>query len=341
LRQPGLVRLLSTLATDGRDAYYRGPVGAAIAETVQREGGRLSIDDLRAHRGEWAEPLRADFRDVTVAELPPPTQGVAALEALRIVDGWEPQPDDAGRHHLMIEAVKQALADRDTFVSDPDHMTVAATDLVDDTWITERRGRIDPTRVATPVSGRMQRGGTAYLCAADGDGLVVSLIQSNFLSFGSGVHVPEWGINLNNRGSSFTLDPSSVNVFAPGKRPMHTLVPALALRYGRPWLVFGTMGADAQTQVHVQLLIRVIDDGLDVQEAIDAPRWRVAPQRWNVTVERRFDDEMVAGLRERGHDVNPSSPYDSGMGHAHAIELVESGFAVASDPRCDGAALGR
>ncbi|MFN8036180.1 MAG: gamma-glutamyltransferase family protein [Acidimicrobiia bacterium] len=340
LHQPDLARTLELLATDGPDAYYRGAIAEAIADTVQAEGGRMTVDDLRNHRGEWTAPLSASFRDVTVYELPPPTQGVTALEALRIADRFPRRTDGPDRQHLLVEAVKQSLADRDEFVSDPGHMRTPAGALITDEWVASRRSRIDPTRALRPVVGRPQQGGTAYLCAADGDGLLVSLIQSNFLAFGSGVRVRGWGINLNNRASSFNLDPTSVNVFAPGKRPMHTLVPAFATRDGRPWLVFGTMGADAQTQVHVQLLTRLLDDRADVQEAIDAPRWRVEPGRWGVTVERRADGRVVDGLRTRGHEVTVSGSYDSGMGHAHAIEVVPAGYAAAGDPRADGAALG-
>jgi gamma-glutamyltranspeptidase / glutathione hydrolase len=340
LRQPALARTIDTLAADGPDAYYRGPVAAAIAAAVQAEGGFLTVEDLAAHQGRWADPLQAQYRDTVVAELPPPTQGVTALEALRIIDGFAFPADGPDRQHLLIEAVKLALEDRNNCVSDPDAMTVRPDALLSRDLIAERRGRIDPTRATTPAAGAAHVGGTAYLCAADGDGLLVSLIQSNFLAFGSGLHVPEWGINLNNRGSSFGLDPSKVNALAPSKLPMHTLIPAMALREGEPWLVFGTMGGDSQAQIQVQLLARMIDDRSDPQDALDAPRWCVDPSNWTLRAERAFGDDWFDGVRARGHDLQPTRHDDAGLGHAHAIERTPGGYAVATEPRTEGAALG-
>lgn len=340
VRQPALARTIELLARDGPVAYYRGPIGEAIAEAVQRAGGSLCASDLADYGGSWVDPLRAHYRDLEICELPPPTQGVTALEILRILDGFALPPDGVDRHHLLIEACKLGLADRDCFVTDPAWMSVGPDDLLADEWIAERRARIDPTRASSPPSALSQRGGTAYLCAADADGLMVSLIQSNFLAFGSGVHVPEWGINLNNRGSSFTLDPDAANALAPRKRPMHTLVPALALREGAPALVFGSMGGDAQAQNHAQLLARIVDDGNDVQRALDAPRWHVDPGRWSVQAERSLGDEVLRGLEVRGHDVRRTQPLDSRMGHAHVIVPAADGYAVGTDPRAEGAALG-
>ncbi len=341
LRQPALARLIELLAADGPDAYYQGPVAGAIAETVQTEGGFLTTDDLAAHRGEWCTPLRASYRDVEVAELPPPTQGVIALEVLRILDGFDlASLDPVARTHLMVEATKRALLDRDDHVSDPDHMPRSADSLLEPGWIDAHRSAIDPRRAFDAAAGVAHRGGTAYLCATDGDGLLISLIQSNFFAFGSGLHVPEWGINLHNRGASFSLDPDSVNVIAPGKRPMHTLIPAMALRDGVPWLVFGSMGGDAQAQIHPQVLGGRIDAGLDVQAAIHAPRWRLEPGDWSLHIERRADPALVDGLAELGHDVRTAPAFDSGMGHAHAIELTGNGYAVAVDPRSEGASTG-
>ena len=341
LRQPALARRIELLAADGPDAYYGGAVADAIASAVQTEGGFLTGADLASHRGEWCAPLRAAYRDVEVAELPPPTQGVTALEVLRILDGFElGDVDPVDRNHLMIEATKLALLDRDDHVSDPDHMRRSPESLLDDGLIGAHRAAIDPARAFDARAGVQHRGGTAYLCATDGDGLLISLIQSNFFAFGSGLHVPEWGSNLHNRGASFSLDPNSVNVIAPGKRPMHTLIPAMALRDGDPWLVFGSMGGDAQAQIHPQVLAGRVDDGLDVQTAIHAPRWRVEPGDWSVHLERRADPALVAGLAALGHDVRSAPSFDSGMGHAHAIELSGNGYAVAVDPRSEGASTG-
>jgi len=340
LDQPALARTIATLAADGPDAYYRGPIAAAIAETVQAAGGVLTVGDLAAHEGRWAEPLRTQYRDVEVAELPPPTQGVTGLEALRILDGVALPTEGPDRQHLLIETLKLALEDRNEYISDPDAMTITPDDMLSDEWIGERRSRIDPRRAATPKADAAHVGGTAYLCAADGDGLLVSLIQSNFLSFGSGIHVSEWGINLNNRGSSFTLNPARVNALGPGKLPMHTLMPAMVMRGREPWLVFGTMGGDSQAQIQVQLLAHMVDDGADPQDALDAPRWCIDPSSWSVRAERLFPPEWFDSMRTLGHQLQPTGRGDTGMGHAHAIARTANGYAVATEPRTEGAALG-
>jgi gamma-glutamyltranspeptidase/glutathione hydrolase len=225
-------------------------------------------------------------------------------------------------------------------VTDPVAMPRPATDLLDDEWVDAHRRRIDPDRAIVPEVGVPQPGGTAYLCAADADGMLVSLIQSNFIHFGSGVHVPEWGINLNNRGFSFSFDETKPNVYGPGKRPMHTLIPAMGFRDGAPALVFGSMGGDAQAAIHVQLLAHIVDDGDDPGDAIDAPRWRIDPGVWCVRAESRFAEEVRTGLRDRGHDLVETPPFDHGMGHAHAIWPSGSGWGVTFDPRSEGAALG-
>ncbi len=339
LRQPELARLIELLARDGPDAYYRGPVAEAIADAVRTAGGVMTTADLAGHEGEWATPLRAAYRDLEIAELPPPTQGVTVLETLRILDGFALPAAGVEREHLLIEALKQAMADRDRWLTDPVHMPEPATALLADGWIDARRGAIDPSRAVTPDPGLPQPGGTAYLCAADADGLMVSLIQSNFIHFGAGVHVPEWGINLNNRGFSFSLDPDRPNVYAPAKRPMHTLIPAMALRDGAPVLVFGSMGGDAQAGVHTQLLAGIVDDGLDPADAVAAPRWRVDPMTWELRAEPGLDP-VVEGLRALGHVVTTTAALDAGMGHAHAIWPTAGGLGATFDPRSEGAALG-
>jgi gamma-glutamyltranspeptidase/glutathione hydrolase len=284
--------------------------------------------------------MHVTFRDVEVYELPPPTQGVAALEALRILDGADLPADGPDRQHLIIEAVKIALADRDTYVTDPDAMSIDPAAMLADDWIATRRAAIDPEHAATLSRRPGPDGGTAFLCASDADGLLVSLIQSNFSGIGSGVHVTEWGINLQNRGSSFSLDPAHVNAIAPRKLPMHTLVPTLSLRDGRPWLVFGSMGGQGQIQTHAQVLTRIVVDGDDPQSAIDAPRWQVDPDHWRVAIEPRFPSQWLDDLRGRGHDLRPVREYDDTMGHAHAIELTPGGYLAATDPRAEGAVLG-
>jgi gamma-glutamyltranspeptidase/glutathione hydrolase len=341
LRQPDLAKTIRTLIDDGPRAYYGGEIGDAIAETVQRYGAFITSEDMAAHTGDWVEPLRTSYRGVEILELPPNSQGLAALEALNIVEEMDlGDPESAQRHHVLIEAMKLALADRDEHVTDIDHMRISPDELTSKSWAAGRRAEIDVERASQPAAGRAAVGGTIYLCAADRDGMLVSLIQSNFSGFGSGVTVPGWGINLQNRGAYFSLDADHVNAIAPSKRTMHTLMPAMAYRDGEPWLVFGTMGGDGQAQTHLQFLTRVIDDELDIQEAIDAPRWVVSPNDWSVRAESRFDRNMLLELSGRGHHVTTAGPFDTGMGHAHAIEVTDYGYAAATDPRAEGAALG-
>jgi gamma-glutamyltranspeptidase / glutathione hydrolase len=339
--QPDLARTLQLLAADGPDAFYRGSLGDRIAATLQEHGSTMTLADLSAHRVETVRPLARAFRDVEVLELPPPTQGVTALTALGILEQLGAPPEDlAVASHLQIEAIRAALADREAHLADPRTMTVDVEALLAPERLAAIAAGIQPDRAAAWPVARPAPGGTAYLCAADGDGLLVSLIQSNFVGFGSGVVVPGTGIGLHDRGAHFSLDPRDPNVIAPGKRPMHTLIPALALRDGSPWLVFGTMGGDGQPQTHVQLLTNLLDRGMDVQGAIDAARWVVDVADGSLGIERRVPDEVVAALRARGHEVRLLEDFDHLAGHAHAIEVTAAGYAAGSDPRCEGAVLG-
>jgi len=339
--QPALARTIEALATKGPDVYYRGPVGEAIASTLHGFGAFMTPDDLAAHTGDWVTPMSTTYRGAEIFELPPNSQGVTALEALNIVEDVDlGEPGSVHRHHVLIEAMKLALSDRSANVTDIDHMRIDPRVLASKEFAATRRADLDPSRAGTPSLGKAAVGGTIYLCAADSDGMLVSLIQSNFAGFGSGVTVPEWGVNLQNRGSYFSLDADHVNVIAPRKRTMHTLMPGMAFRDGKPWLVFGTMGGDGQAQTHLQFLSKVIDDGSDIQDAIDAPRWRASHVDWSVATESRFGPEIAEGLRALGHETIKASAFDGGMGHAHAIEVSDAGYAAATDPRAEGAALG-
>jgi len=259
LRQPALARTIQSLGDEGPESFYRGPIASAIASHVRSGGGLMAELDLAQHIGEWMEPLRSAYRGAEVLELPPNTQGVAVLEALNIVEErGDLPPDGPARQHEMIEAMKLALADRDTYISDPASMAVPAEELASRAWAARRASSIDPSRASKPAPGRRAAGGTTYTCAADGAGMCVSLIQSNYMGFGSGMTVPGWGINLQNRGAYFSLDSAHVNVIAPRKRTLHTLIPAMAFKDGRPWQVFGSMGGDGQAQTHLQLLARIV-----------------------------------------------------------------------------------
>lgn len=335
LRQPGLARLLETVSEHGPDAFYRGSISEAIVGRLEQDGGLLTGEDLAAHAGVWLEPLSGTFRGVQVLEHPPPTQGITALEALAIVDGMDLPGDTGTRIHLLVEAMRAALADRDRYVSDPDAMRLPADRLLDPVRVAARRAVISADRTGEVTHGLAGPGDTAYLCAADEDGMLVSLIQSNYSGFGSGITVPGWGLNLHNRGASFSLDRDHVNVLAPRKLPRHTLIPAMVMRDGQPWIVFGTMGGDGQAQTHLQLLDR-LTTGVAVQEAISAPRWFVSPVDATVAVEDRIGRPAIEGLRERGHPLEVLGSYEHLMGHAHAIVVTDDGYVAGTDPRTEG-----
>lgn len=340
LLQPRLGRLFELLADEGRDAFYRGQVAHDIVATLRREEGLLRTDDLAGHRSRWVTPLRAPYRDVEVVELPPPTQGVSALEALRIVDAAGPLPPDGdARLHLLVEAAKAALADRGEHVGDPEAMRLDPEELLADGWVRRRLDVIDPDRASAPPPARPLPGGTVALCAADERGQMVCIVQSNFMPFGSGIVVPEWGLVLHNRGAFFRLDPDHPDAIGPGKRPLHTLIPAAVLRDGRPQLVLGTMGGDAQAQIHLQVITRFVDDGVPLHDALASPRWTVDPWLWSVSAEEGFPAGTVDALRRRGHEVTVGGP-DDAFGHANAIAVVDDGYVAASDPRTFGAADG-
>jgi gamma-glutamyltranspeptidase/glutathione hydrolase len=340
IRQPELGRLIRLLADDGPDAYYRGPVGDAIAARIHEAGGFMTAADVAAHTGAWVEPLRAPFRDVEVLEMPPPTQGMTALEALRIVDGFELGADSAAREHLLIEAMKSALADRQAYLGDPDHMPVAPATILADDWIAQRRADIDLDKAHVYAPLPAPDGGTIFMCTADRDGLLVSLIQSNFASAGAGLRVHEWGINLHNRGSAFNLDDGHPNAIGGGRMPLHTLIPALSLRDGEPWLVFGTEGGHGQAQTHLQVLVRMLVDGNDRQRAISAPRFTIDPNSMHIAIEDHMDAAWIDDLRARGHEIDVVQGYRHGPGIAHAIEVRDQGYRAASDPRAEGGTVG-
>lgn len=340
-RQPELAATLLLLAEDGPAAMYRGQLAEAIAQTLQARGSTMTAEDLATHRVDEPTPLRGRYRDVEVLELPPPTQGVTALTALAIAEALGPLPTDIGlATHLQVEAVRAAMADRQEHLADPDAMRTTPRALLDPARITALSQRIDHGSAAMWPPARPAPGGTAYLCAADADGLLVSLIQSNFVGFGSGVVVPGTGIGLHDRGAHFSLDPDDPAAIGPGKRPLHTLIPGLALRDGRPWLVFGTMGGDGQPQIHLQVLSQLLDRGVELGAALDAPRFLVDVGDGAVAVESRAAASLFQGLADRGHELRRLAPYDDAAGHAHLIEVTEHGYAAASDPRCDGAAVG-
>ncbi len=338
------------LAREGRDAFYRGALAERIAATIQELNGLLTLDDLASHTSDWVEPLSTSYRGYDVYESPPNSQGLTALIALSVVDGFDltaMPPRGVEWQHLLVEATRLALADRDAHLTDPAAMRVAISDLLGAEHVAAQRASVDRARAA-PVqpSDYPPRGDTIYLCAVDRDGQCASLIQSLYYTFGSGIMVPGTGLLLQNRGAYFSLRADHPNAIAPRKRTLHTLMPAMMLRDGHPVLVFGAMGGDGQAQTHLQLVANIVDAGLDVQQAIDAPRWfsgaalpghGPAP----LLMEDRFAPELRAGLRAWGHEVVPLGSWEELMGHAQAIALHQNGvLAGGADPRGDGSAVG-
>ena len=346
LVQADLARTLRRLASVGPDLFYRGRVGQAIARRLEADGF-LVEDDLARHAGEWGEPIRTTYRGVTVHETPPPTQGLAALLALNLLEGFplSRSPVHSVEHlHLMIEMVKLAYADRDRFIGDPAHARVPVAALLDKTYADQRRAAFDPKK-AQPHTGGTPEGDTTGFVVADGAGNVVSVIQSLFNSFGSGVVVPDTGVLLHNRGRHFSMDPSHPSRLEPRKRPFHTLIASIVTRDERPVIGFATMGGNGQSMFHAQVLTNLIDYGMDVQEAIERPRFLIGaflPGEPDDTIhlESRVPRRVLAALERRGHRIRPAPEFFHKVGHAHGITIEDGTLRGGADPRGDGVALG-
>lgn len=344
--QPRLARTLRTIAEEGPAAYYRGPIANEIARAVRSVGGLLSSEDLAEHRSDWVEPLSVRYRDVTVYELPPNSQGIVALMMLGMLDQLPQEAlRDGGERwiHLLAEAARLAYADRDAYITDPDHMTIDPQSLLSERYTHDRAGMIgERASTHTPAGSP---GDTIYLCTADGEGNLVSLIESNYMGIGSGVMAGETGVMLQNRGAWFSLNPNHANVIAPRKRTMHTLMPGMAFKDGKPWLVFGTMGGSTQPQIHVEVLSRLVDQGMQPDEVLNAPRFDAVlgerDGKPRLTIEGRVPNDVLDALRDRGHGVEQVEPWTSAMGHAHMIRILDDGVYIgAADPRADSLALG-
>lgn len=347
LAQPDLAATLRALAAEGPDVVYSGRVAQAIAGRLAADGF-LTPDDLSAHTGEWGEPISTDYRGVRIYETPPPTQGLAALLALNLLEGHDVAR--RGVHsvdhlHLLIEMCKLAYADRDRWTADPAHARLPVAGLLDKGYAARRARAFDP-RKAQAYAGGDPDGDTTGFVVVDRQGNVISVIQSLFNSFGSGVVAPGTGITLHNRGRQFRLDPRHVGALAPRKRPFHTLIASIATREERPLIAFATMGGSGQAMFHVQVLTNLLDFGMDPQEAIERPRFVVGPLTADeppdlVRVEARIEGRVVTGLRRRGHEVRVESGFYHRSGHAHAIVLADNGTLLGgADPRGDGLALG-
>ena len=337
----GHARGLRSIAADGAEAFYCGAIGASIVAQAHATGGLLDAADLAVHRSEWVEPIGIDYRGTTVWELPPNGQGVAALAALGMLDGLDPGTSpglDERSCHLAIEAMKLALADAYQFVGDPECVAVPTAGLLAPRYLDTRRALIGE-RARVPEPGAPADAGTVYLAAADRDGMMVSLIQSNYAGFGSGVVVPEYGVALHNRGACFTLEPGHRNEAAGGRRPRHTILPAFLTRAGTALGPFGVMGGEMQPQGHLQVVTALTDQGLNAQSALDLPRWR-AMGGLEVMIEPGFPAAVGDGLRARGHEVRVADGF-AGFGRGQILLREPAGhFAAGSDWRADGIAVG-
>ncbi len=346
VRYPTLARSLRAIATQGADVFYHGELAEQIAGFFAREGGLITSGDLAAHKSEWMTPLSVPFGDLTVFELPPNTQGITALQMLglfnRLPAGATPLSPETV--HLAVEAKKVAFADRAAYLTDPAWMSVAPETLIESGYLDQRSTLIDPEHAHYPIEAGNFRGDTVYMCAADRAGNVVSLIQSNYQGFGSGVVVDHTGIVLQNRGSYFSLDPSASNALAPSKRTLHTLIPSMALRNGRPAIVFGAMGGDGQAQTHLQVYSALAHYGLNIQQAIEMPRWlhESSVQREQLLLESRFPPATVERLRQLGHTIVEGDPWITAMGYAQGIVFDQKTGVMygGSDPRAEGIAAG-
>jgi gamma-glutamyltranspeptidase / glutathione hydrolase len=340
-RNPDQARTFRRVAAGGIGVLYGGDLGREIVAGLERLGGYLTLDDLRAMQVRWVEPLSVRYKGYELHELPPAGQGLAALQMLKMLEGIDLRAlghNSAEYLHTLIEAKKLAHADVARYVADPDHMTVRPERLLDSAYLGGRARLIDPRRAAVrPEPGRFATASeTIYLAVADSAGTMVSFINSIYSYFGSGVVVPGTGTMLHNRGAGFVLEEGHPNRLAPGKRPFHTIIPAFVTREGRPWLAYGVMGGDMQPQGHVQVLLNLLEFGMDLQEAIDAPRFRHLGGR-AVAVEG-LAEPVARRLRALGHELR--DPSAVAFGGAQAVLRLPRGWAAASDPRKDGMAAG-
>jgi gamma-glutamyltranspeptidase / glutathione hydrolase len=361
VRNPNLARSYRLLAERGRDAFYNGPIAHTIVEYSREHGGHFTLEDFAEHISEWVDPVSTNYRGYDVWELPPNGQGIAALQMLNVLEAYDVAamgPNSPDYLHLLIEAKKLAFADRAKFYADPAFNDPPVRELISKEYAATQRQRIDMQRAATDVPAgdpKLTHGDTVYLCTVDAEGNCCSFIQSIYYGFGSQVVPGEVGFAMQNRGSSFSLDPEHANALEPKKRPFHTIIPAMVTRTEQdsslrtPWLVFGVMGGDMQPQGHVQVLVNLIDFGMNVQEAGDAARVRHLGSQTptglpmqgsgEVAVESRIPAETVRELQRRGHRI-VQSPGGFGGYQAILIDPDEGALHGGTDPRKDGAAVG-
>lgn len=350
-RNPRLANTLETLGKEGRDAFYKGDIAKTIGQYMKDNGGFLSYEDLAAHKSEWVEPVSADYRGYRVWELPPNGQGIAALQILNVMKGYDLKAAGFGsvtHVHNFIEAKKLAFEDRAKFYADPAFNELPVARLISDEYADERR-KLIRGRAARRYDAGLEDGDTIYLTVADKDRNMVSLIQSNYRGFGSGMCPTNLGFCLQDRGELFTLEEGHFNTYAPGKRPFHTIIPAFVTRNGKPFLSFGVMGGATQPQGHAQIVMNIVDFGMNIQEAGDAPRilhsgssqptGSKMEDGGTVSLETGFDYEVIRQLVKRGHTIG----YNVGsFGGYQGIMYDEKNdvYYGASESRKDGQAAG-
>ena len=350
-RNPGLARTLRRLAEGGKDAFYQGEIAEGIVAVLAEAGGCMALEDLARHSATWVQPLAVNYRGLRVYECPPNGQGVAALLALNLLEGFDLAsipPLSVERLHLEIEAMRLAFADARRYVADPDLAPAPLGALLGPEYTRQRRALIRPERALPEVKYGTPLGSsdTVYLSVVDGEGNACSFINSNYMGFGTGIVPRGWGFSLQNRGHGFSLDPHHPNVLAPGKRPYHTIIPAMATHGegGDLYASFGVMGGFMQPQGHMQVFSALVDDGLDPQAALDRPRFCIAQDdpRGAVSLEEGIPLRVMARLAEMGHPVTPVSGIGRslfGRGQIIRRDPVSGVLWAGSDPRADGCAM--
>ncbi|MFT4826411.1 MAG: gamma-glutamyltranspeptidase/glutathione hydrolase [Halioglobus sp.] len=353
-RNPDLALTLQKIAQQGAEVFYKGELAQKMDAYMRVKGIPLTPQDFSDHHGDWVEPVSVNYRGYDVFELPPNGQGIAVLQMLNVLEDYDLSAIDhnsAEYLHLLVEAKKLAFADRAKFYVDPDFYDVPLAGLLSKDYAAKRRKLISETSAGESVGAgnpRLKKGDTVYLTVADKDGMMVSLIQSNFALIGSGMVPDGMGFMLQNRGALFSMDPDHANTYAAGKRPFHTIIPGFVMKDGQPFLSFGVMGADMQPQGHVQVLCNIIDFGMNVQEAGDAARFRhasetetgnVLPGSGELYLESSIDSAVVNELQKRGHNVRPFSGTFGGY-QSILLDGPQGIYYGASDMRLDGQAIG-
>lgn len=332
---PDHAKTLRILADSYCESYYRGELAQRLVEFSDKTGGYLSLEDLADYRAEWVEPVHINYHGYDVWEMPPNGHGITALMALNILKDMEIGAKDTGdTFHKQIEAMKLAFADGMHYIADPRYMQTRVEELLSDAYAAQRRALIGETALE-PTHGKPFCGGTVYLCTADGEGNMVSFIQSNYKDFGSGIVLPGYGINLNDRGAGFSLNPELDDYLAPRKKPYHTIIPGFLTHEGEAVGPFGVMGAYMQPQGHVQVIMNTVDWLLNPQSALDAPRWQWIAGK-EIWLESSVAPEIVEDLRRRGHEVRVLED-DTTFGRGEIIWRDSNGvLAGATEPRADG-----